>query len=99
MSTENTVVVNLLYDYQCDECDFVTNSFGYLSTHRRIRHDNEGVVYRCDICNQTFTFPWAVKGHKEELHSDTNLFYCKHCDHISNSARNMDRHEKKHLLS
>ena len=82
MSTENTVVVNLLYDYQCDECDFVTNSFGYLSTHRRIRHDNEGVVYRCDICNQTFTFPWAVKGHKEELHSDTNLFYCKHCDRL-----------------
>ena len=99
MAVETPVVVDLLYDFQCDECDFATDSQDYLKTHKRIKHENEGIIYRCDICNQTFNYPWAIKPHKDELHNENLLFYCKYCNHISNSTRNMNRHEKKCLLS
>ena len=49
MPDETAVVVDLLYDFQCDECDFATDSQDYLKTHKRIKHENEGIIYRCDI--------------------------------------------------
>ena len=83
--------------YQCDECDFFTHSYGYYKTHRRVRHNDEGVIYRCDLCLQTFNFPDGLRVHKEELHETKILFYCNYCNHISNSARNLNRHEKRHI--
>ena len=63
----------------------------------RVRHKDEGLIYKCDLCLQTFIFPDGLKNHKEELHESKILFYCKYCDYISNSARNLNRHEKKHI--
>ena len=83
--------------YNCDECDFFTHSYGYYKTHRKVRHIDEGMIYKCDICLQTFTFPFGLKKHKEELHESKILFYCNYCNHISNSARNLNRHEQKHI--
>ena len=53
MTNENQIaVIDLVYDFKCDECDFVTNSYQYLKTHQKFKHENEGIIYRCDICNQ-----------------------------------------------
>ena len=82
-----------IYQFQCEECDFVTDSPIYFNTHKRVRHEEEGRVYSCDICFQTFTFPWGVTQHKEDLHNN-KTFKCEHCDMISNSQRNIDRHIK-----
>ena len=99
MAVETPVVVNLLYDFQCNECDFATDSHDYFKTHKKIKHENEGIIYRCDICTKTFNYPSAVKVHKENLHSDSILYYCKYCNHISNCKQNIAKHEKRCLLS
>ena len=83
-----------IYQFQCDECDFVTDSSAYFSTHQRVRHREEGRVYSCDICFQTFTFSWGVKLHKEDLHHN-ETFKCEHCSLITNSQRNIERHMKQ----
>ena len=83
-----------IYEHQCDECDFVTDSASYLSTHKTVKHRDEGRVYSCDICFQTFTFSVSVKQHKKDLHHN-KTFKCNKCDHISNSKRTIERHEAR----
>ena len=84
-----------VYQYSCDECDFVTDSDAYFRTHQKVRHRDEGRVYSCDICSQVFTFVWAVAQHKKDLHEgDAILYSCKLCDLVTNSNRNLIRHEQ-----
>ena len=84
-----------IFAHECDECDFKTDSQAYLKNHIRYRHTNEGIIYRCDLCPQTFTFPWAVVKHKEDQHTIGDLRKCSFCDYISVS-KNVQRHENKH---
>ena len=81
--------------FYCDECDFDTINKIYLRTHKRVKHTDEGICYRCDICSQSFAFPWGVDIHKRELHG-TELLNCKICGHLTNSIYNLKRHESRH---
>ena len=86
-----------IYQYQCDDCDFVSDSAAYMANHKRYRHtpNDEGRIYSCDICYQTFAFPTAVKQHKDELHNSEVLLPCNYCGLISNSNRNLQRHMRR----
>lgn len=58
---------------------------------------DEGIIYKCDLCLQTFIFLDGLRKHKKELHESKILFYCNYCNHISNSARTLNRHEQRHI--
>ena len=94
MVSSETALVQI-YAHECDECDFKTDSQSYFKNHIVFRHLNEGRIYRCDLCPQTFAFPDGVKRHKEELHTTGNLLKCSFCDYIS-VPQNIRRHENKH---
>ena len=98
--TVATTLFTPVYQYSCDECDFETDSPGYFSTHQRVWHRDEGRIYSCDICSQSFTFAWGVDQHKRDLHNGDGILYsCKYCDLVSNSNRNIKRHEERqHLM-
>ena len=84
-----------VYELKCEYCDFETNSYLYLKNHIRFKHvrEEEGIIYRCDICLQTFTFPDALKQHIRELHQENaTLYSCNLCSLVSNSSRNIRRH-------
>ena len=85
--------------FQCDFCDFKTISAAYLRTHRRYNHINVGQIHRCKICFQTFSLPWGLSKHIDELHTIKNqVFKCKTCDHVTTTPRNLKRHEFGHSI-
>ena len=81
--------------FYCNECDFDTTNKSYLNTHKRVKHTNEGICYRCDICSQSFAFPGGVDIHKRELHGKDKLSSCKICGYLTNSLYNLKRHERR----
>ena len=56
---------NLLF---CDLCPLKTHSIQYLKNHKRFKHDEEGMIHRCDVCDQVFTFKNALIEHKKQMH-------------------------------
>ena len=81
--------------YECEYCAHKTQSIAYLKNHIRFKHDEEGMVHRCDICDQVFAYQSGVEAHKEQLHvKDGIILRCNDCKYITNSKYSLKAHIK-----
>jgi len=67
-------------EYQCEQCDFVTNRIRWLDKHRRNRHSDETI--KCDLCDYEHPTERGIKWHKAGKH-EGRKYNCDECDYVS----------------
>ena len=87
-------------EYSCDMCPLKTHSLGYLGNHKRFKHDEEGMVHRCDLCDRVFAYQSGVEAHKIQLHvQDGIILRCDSCEYVTNSKYSLRAHVKNNHAS
>ena len=67
INTMKTTVLS--YPYACDKCNFRTMRKHYLSQHKGIVHDQEGIVnLSCMHCDKSFKFKQNLSRHIRQAH-------------------------------
>lgn len=80
--------------YNCDKCDYGTNSITSFTDHNRVRH--LGKLFSCTKCNRTFYNRQGFARHKKESHG-TPLpeVPCEMCGRVFKNKKLMLQHKAR----
>ena len=79
-SIDNELVSKM---FNCDECDWSSNSVTHFKDHKKVRH--RGELFQCDECDRTFMCRSNLRVHKKIEHSDGK--YEVKCDECEKSFK------------
>lgn len=79
--------------YECEKCQYKTNSREDLWEHRKVAHNEE---IECKQCNMVFVNYQTLKAHNSLKHSDDGTQMCNVCGKEFTSKLSLQRHLKLH---
>ena len=83
--------------FKCAQCDFTCQSekkhigFKKIAYHVKAKHEDEGVLYTCDVCDHKTQYKSNMEQHKEYKHR-TKSIHCSNCDYKTSTKRALTRH-------
>ena len=71
------------------------------STHHHYYYDatrltdfHEGVTYKCNLCEKSFTKAEHLRKHVKRVHEEKNIYACNHCEKRFSQSHHFKRHIK-----
>ena len=80
-----------IFNYACSDCEYKTDWYNSLRRHQDTEHDNEGVVFRCHLCESILKNSDQLSRHIKTVHTQ-EVFKCKICGFLTNTLFNLKRH-------
>ncbi|XP_054474605.1 GDNF-inducible zinc finger protein 1 [Anoplopoma fimbria] len=82
--------------FQCNKCQrtfhYERSYLKHISTYHGVKAD---VIYRCEICQQTFANRSNLKIHEKHVHSSERLFSCEICAKTFKRKKDVVRHQRQ----
>ena len=83
---------NAVVRSQCESCPKHFADKNILNKHIFNVHCNQGVKFKCDVCEMTFPNKWARGQHIRRMHQSRKIFKCGKCERIYKAKSFLDKH-------
>lgn len=85
--------------FPCNYCDKTYDTVIKKNSHERVYHVSSNVLSKCGYCDEAFKYHYMRAKHMTEVHGiKTGDYKCTACDNIYASAKQRNRHIKRHHL-
>ncbi|XP_041983433.1 zinc finger protein 91 [Aricia agestis] len=94
--------------FLCEDCGRSYLHWTYLQVHRRMKHDNQDVLFQCNDCKSTFPNCWSVAYHRKKVHGksagddgitkikkESYGIPCRDCDQLLANKNALYKHRLK----
>ena len=81
--------------FSCSQCEFTSNSFAVLSTHKQHKHYHTEIL-SCGECSFTTRYKKSMTNHQMSKHSEVSRYVCKVCQKTFSFKNSLVKHERTH---
>jgi len=78
----NNAIKDDMPKFSCDRCPYKTKQASHLKRHQNAKHN--GIRYKCDQCDGTFSIKHTLVRHVESKHQEKKrIFPCPQCEFVT----------------
>merc|ERR1711874_885837 len=81
---------DLVKEFKCDICGFLTYESRLLENHKRCKHEKRR-DFKCEACNRLFSLRHIIKAHVIKTHGEMNTL-CKNCGKLYDTEEELKNH-------